>query len=714
MREAPANQDNSVKFDRTDIAALCCLAFLGAVAPQAHAQTADPAVISQDTSDGTTISYCQDFFAQYPNATSVLDIIRRIPAGQRIIQSSSSGARGFATNDDRILIDGKRLTGKSNDSEAALERITLEQVACVEIIRGTSPDIKTSGKTSLINIILKKGKKKGSGTWKLDGEIVKGDAALGGLLSYGGTIGKLDYQLSAKRTDQRRTFMLTEFQFTGTDMLDQVKRERDGIINAQDKYAANLTYQLSDGHRIALNGLFLDWDVETRAPGTLFDPTGLITGASERFTVEDQAEWEVGGDYEGAVSDNVTFKLLGLYSVTDWDMLFGEDLVVTGAAPEDDFQFTRSQHATEAIARPSLKWKVSGKHELEFGSEFAVNRLDSTLAFFQRMGGVLTPVNVPGANTMVKETRDESYILHSLKPDAKATLETKLTAEYSKIEQTGDISLTRDFFFLKPSIEFRYDLTANQQIQISAMRNIKQLSFADFAASANDDANTFGGNSELVPEKEWKILASYERRFKDDAGRILITGTYQNIQDRIELIPLTDPGGGVISAVGNVGKASILELEIEGAMRLKQFGMPNVLIEPRLTLTKSSVTDPFTGQKRELNNQRNVYFRTEARHDLTDWGLSYGGVFAYGDKRARNDIDETSLLNDVLFMSVFAEYQIFKGVTLRLEANDLSNFDRGRDRLLFANGVAGGIVTSRELLEKREGRVYNIGLRGNF
>ena len=683
---------------------------LAAAADGASAQS----TVTPPASEDTTISYCSDFFAQYPNANTALDIINRIPAGQRIIQSANSGARGFATNDDRILIDGKRLTGKTNDSEAALGRITIDQVDCIEIIRGASPDIKTSGGTSLINILLKKGKKKGSGTWRVEGEFVKGDAAPGGLLSYSGAIGRLDYQLSAERIDQRRTFMLTEQQFTGTDMLDQIKRERDGIRNARDKFTANLTYQLSDRHRVALNGLFLDWDVETRAPGVLFDPLGAVTGAAERFSVEDQAEWEVGGDYEGALSDTVTFKMLGLYTVTDWEMLFGEDLLITGAAPEDDFQFNITQHSSEAIARPSLKWNIGSKHELEFGSEFAVNQLTSDLAFFQRMSGVLTPVAVTGANTMIKETRDESYVLHTFNPDSKTTIETRLTAEYSKIEQTGDVAETRDFFFLKPSIELRYDLTAHQQIQLSALRNIKQLNFGDFAASANDDTNTFSGNSKLEPEKEWKFIASYEKRFQDDTGRILVTGTYQNIQDRIELIPLTDPSGKVISAVGNIGKASLLELQIEGALRLTRFGMPNVLIEPRLTLTKSSVTDPFTGQNRSLNNLRNVYFRSEVRHDLTDWGLSYGGAFAIGDGRAIYDVDETVFLNDFLFTSVFAEYQIFKGVTLRLEANDLNNFDRGRDRLLYATGVASGIVTSRELLEKREGRVYNIELRGNF
>ena len=696
------------------LAVYCANIDVGVAASNGAAQAPAPEGGSISTEQETTISYCAAFFAQYPNATSVLDIIRRIPAGKRIIQSNTDSARGFATNDDRILIDGKRLTGKSNDSEAALERITIDQVDCVEVIRGQSPDVKTSGNNSLINIILKKDQRKGSGTWKADAEIVKGDHAFGGLLSYGGSIGKLEYQLSAKRTEQRRTFMLTEYQFTGRSSLDQIKRERDSLSYGQDKFSANLTYSFNDRHRIALNGLYLDWDVETRAPGSLFTPSGALTGASERFTFEDLPEWEVGGDYEAVFSDAVTFKLLGLYTDKTWEMMFGEDLLVTGAAPEDDFQFTINQHSTEAIARPSLKWNIANRHELEFGTEIAINTLDSQLAFFQRVNGALTPVNVPGANTSVKETRDESFVIHTFKPGAKATIETRLTAEYSRIEQSGDANRVRDFFFLKPGLEFRYDLTADQQIQVSAMRNVAQLDFADFAASANDDTKTFGGNTELVPEKEWKFAASYEKRFKEDAGRILISAHYRAIEDRIELIPLIDGAGNTISAVGNVGAASIMELEIEGGARLGQIGMPNVLIEPRLTLTRSRVVDPFTGLKRDLNDQRNIYFRVEGRHDLTDWGLSYGGAFAIGDGRAINDVDETSHKNDVLFMSVFAEYKLFKGVTLRLEANDLSNFDRGRDRLLYAAGVASGIVTSRELLEKREGRVYNIGLRGNF
>lgn len=41
-------------------------------------------------------------------------------------------------------------------------------------------------------------------------------------------------------------------------------------------------------------------------------------------------------------------------------------------------------------------------------------------------------------------------------------------------------------------------------------------------------------------------------------------------------------------------------------------------------------------------------------------------------------------------------------------------FSGNDDRMLFLDGVAGGVLTSRELRERREGRVFNFSLRGTF
>ena len=128
--------------------------------------TSHPAdAVTED--DNSTLIYDRKFFSRYPNAVSVLDIIRRIPAGQTILDASGGSARGFSVNDDRILINGKRLTGKSNNSEDALGRITVDQVDHIEIIRGSSPAIKVTSSESIINIVLVTTSTKGSGSWAL-------------------------------------------------------------------------------------------------------------------------------------------------------------------------------------------------------------------------------------------------------------------------------------------------------------------------------------------------------------------------------------------------------------------------------------------------------------------------------------------------------------------------------------------------------------------
>jgi hypothetical protein len=267
---------------------------------------------------------------------------------------------------------------------------------------------------------------------------------------------------------------------------------------------------------------------------------------------------------------------------------------------------------------------------------------------------------------------------------------------------------------VKPAVDLRYDLDAKQQFQLSIRRNVLQLSFGDFAASADIDNNTFVGNTELVPEKFWAFQGSYERRFAEDAGRITITALYEDIEDHIEFIPLVDLDGNITSAVGNIGDAEYYELVIAASFRLRRFGLENVVIEPKLELTRTDVRDPFTGESRSFNGQHGVYFRTEARHDVTDMGLSYGGVLSLGDERTRYDYDQISRFKRVNFASLFVEYEIRNGIALRFEANDLSNFDRGRDRVFYADGIATGLQTSRELIEHREGQVFNLRMRGSF
>ena len=664
--------------------------------------------------DGTVV-YDADFFGQYPNAVSVLDIIKRIPAGNEIIRTAEASARGFSTNEDRILIDGKRYTGKANDSRSALERISVEQVVRIEIIRGASPDIKTSSQESLINIVMRQDRDRGTGTWSLDAEAVEGMApALGGSLSYAGSSDRIQYDVWAKRSELRRLYVIDELLYDAADDLLQSKTEHDKLRYGDDSIGASITWQPGAEQRVRLNASHSDIDFIARAAGNLRDPDREDIGRSARYATEGQTESEVGGDYEVDISDAVTLKLLGLVTDKEWTIQAGEDFLLESDAREDDYRFSIRQKSSEEIIRPSVKWALNDRHRLEAGVEFANNELSSILQLFERSDGVLVEVPVSGADTTVSESRREGYLLHTFSPGARLTLESTLAAERSTIEQTGDSDRRRSFSFVKPAVDLRYDLDTSQQLRFSIRRNVLQLSFGDFAASADIDNNTFIGNTELVPENSWAFQGSYERRFAEDAGRITITALYEDIEDHIEFIPLVDLSGSVTSAVGNIGDAEKYELVISGSFRLHQFGLDNVVIEPKLELSKTDVKDPFTGESRSFNDQHDAYFRVRARHDVTKMGLSYGGALALGDERIRYDYDQISRYKNVNFASLFVEYEVRNGIALRFEANDLSNFDRGRDRVFYAGGIATGLQTSRELIEYREGQVFNLSLRGSF
>jgi hypothetical protein len=127
----------------------------------------------------------------------------------------------------------------------------------------------------------------------------------------------------------------------------------------------------------------------------------------------------------------------------------------------------------------------------------------------------------------------------------------------------------------------------------------------------------------------------------------------------------------------------------------------------------TEVTDAFTGEKHNFPRWADQMLRVEVRHDLNDLGFSYGGRMSYSRGRELHDINDRFETKPELFFGLFAEYQIFDGITFRMDVNDVTNYDRGWNRFKFEDGTASGIVTSRNLRELREG-VVNFALSGTF
>lgn len=695
------------------------LASVLALAEPARGQETQPppSAVGDEETAGSVVSYGEDYFGQFPNARTALDLVLRIPAAGRILGDDfdREERRGFSANDDRILINGKRLSGKSNDSRAALGRITVDQVLRIDVIRGSSPDIKVSSQESLINVILREDAVGGSGTFEARAETSHSAWGFGGSASYNGRLGALDYFVSATLDPDENIQDQDDRLFDGDGLLFRRIVETIDTSDPELILASNLIYAFDLDTTVRLNGRYSHEASKQRLDGDVFGEDGAgglqFDGNSLRRIREDTDAFEIGSDLETGLSDAVTLKVLGLYSKDFRDLTQREDLLIENDMVADDVLSNLDVTTSEVVGRASAVWTQSSGATLELGSEFAVNKLDSEFEFFLRENGELVEQDIDNAVTRVKEVRNESFLIHSWPVTPSFSIESQIFTEYSKITQTGGgTDHSRNFFFLRPAIDARWNLNARDQLQLSLRRDISQLDFVDFASRASEDDEVVGGNVDLRPQKSWIIEATAERTFANNRGRLRIANNYRRIRDVITKIEVA-PG---VSGVGNASKAWLNEASIEASVRFDILEDADFLIEPRLRHRAGQIVDPIIGQRLRIEDKARIIFNTEFRHDISRYGLSYGGEFNLFLDWFFRDVDEILRNEGRIMMDFFLEKTVFGGLTARFEAQNLFNPNTGRIRTLFEDTRRTGIIDFREFRDLRRGRTFVFALRGNF
>lgn len=155
------------------------------------------------TSQDSTVTYPAEYFAQF-NPYSVNDMLQRIP-GISLARSGSGnesrgGSRGLGAGGEQVLINGRRIAGKSNEGDSLLSRIPASEVRYIEIIRGTSGELDVRGGAQVINVVLDKALSSASFAYEVSTDrALDGSLIPGGKISATGQYGALNYFLSAER-----------------------------------------------------------------------------------------------------------------------------------------------------------------------------------------------------------------------------------------------------------------------------------------------------------------------------------------------------------------------------------------------------------------------------------------------------------------------------------------------------------------------------------
>src|SRR5690606_27619495 len=137
------------------------------------------------------------------------------------------------------------------------------------------------------------------------------------------------------------------------------------------------------------------------------------------------------------------------------------------------------------------------------------------------------------------------------RPHADWSIEGGMRVETSALRQSGDTPMERDFVYLKPRLAAYWERDDRDSFHLGLSREVGQLDFEDFVASAALDTGAVSaGNAELEPDKTWRLVAGWERRFRDD-GALGMTWTHERIADVVDRV-LVASGDDVFDAPGNI------------------------------------------------------------------------------------------------------------------------------------------------------------------
>lgn len=695
---------------------------------------ASAASAQESTDIESTVTYPAEFFAQY-EPYSVNDMLNRIPGistargggGGGPGGSGGANRRGLGAGGDQILINGRRIAGKENEGNSQLARIPANQVQYIEIIRGTSGDLDVRGGGQVINIVLLAAESRSSVAVELNTDRYHdGTIGPGGSISLSGQRGAFNYLFSVEsepRYEFRDGFE-TSILADGSPNDLVVRKE----YREQDSYtmSSSMGYDLTANDRINFNFQMKQEDPPGTADRVIIDQR--VT--PNKMTIEydtipaTASAWEVGGDYEHTFANSSRFKTLFIVNQNESEST--RDAYRLNGSGSDKFLFLANQSVQkERIVRSSYSFSLNDTQDLELGIEGAQTILDaqlqlglpsSTKPSSPLFGGLAQSSNT---DALVEELRYESFIVHNWQINDRMSLESTLLYETSTIEQSGDVSNSRDFAFVRPKVDYRFDITPSIQLRASIEKDVSQLSFSDFTSSVaggDDDQNALAGNPQLAQEQSIRYEANLEYRMPNDAGVLSSKVYYHDLIDVIDKVNVST-ATSILSANGNIGDGERMGINLDASIRLGFIGRPDMLLTSGVQVEDSTVVDPFLGIDRRLRQGGRGSFRLGYRHDVTAMSLNYGFNYmhSFEGNRKAYDIDKIEDYESGDFLTAFVEKVGFMGFTYRFEAMNILEGERCRVRNRYVGGtIATGYLNEIEDSCSNTGIKYAIKIRGTF
>ncbi|MEZ5961710.1 MAG: TonB-dependent receptor [Hyphomonadaceae bacterium] len=646
------------------------------------------------------IVYEAEFFAGISPRTA-LDMVERVPG---FVIDDGEDRRGFSGAQGNVLIDGEPPASKAQELDDILSRIPASDVARIELLRGAGSNA-GSGQPTRVNIVRRPGS--GEGVWEVefaharDGRVTPSAEA-----AWTGRRGDFEYGVSTALAQEHLPVRGVRSDFDAGGALDDARTERVPSDERESRLAGEASFPWAGG-ALALNAQLSRGEYDELELARLTDALGVFDGTIDTDLAEQEDTGELGLSFRrdfGAWRGELTSVLTRRRFDGDETTIELDELGVLDEAARQTQRIESDETILRAVGRRdlSVSWRI------ELAAEAALTTLEQRLTLTEDDGSGPRPVVLPSANVRVEEERAEASFMLAGAPTSRWTLETGVAAETSRLSQSGDVNQEIDLTYWKPSFRLSRAIGERDQLRLRLYRDVGQLDFEDFVSAADITSSIIdGGNPDLRPETSWRLEFGGDWRFGED-GAFGLTFYRWWIEDTLDIIPVGPPGDQ-FDARGNIGEADLFGARISLALPLP---LDSGLRIEGMT-QRSEVTDPLTGERREISAIDESAITLRFRQDIETIDSAWGIDFERERETSEYRLDRIEDEQDADDLTLWIETTAFGNLKLRAWASNLSDSNETRERRIF-DPTRLGTFDGSDQRARGEGLTFGLSASGNF
>lgn len=386
----------------------------------------DPAPAPNSTTRST---FTPEDFARFA-PRSALDMARQVPG---FAIREGDGARGLGQADTNVLVNGRRISGKSNGPVEALRRISAEDVIRLELVDGASLDI--GGLTGQVLNVVTGSSGRITGQYRYSPEFRSfGTPArlLNGSVALAGGGGKNEWTLALRNDSNRRGNEGIEEVFDGSGALVALRDEQANFNSDRLSLSGSLTRSADNGNVLNLTGQTQGYFFRETEVSRVNAPGASVDRVRDLRRTEDEFNFEVGADYE-FVAGPGRLKLIAYHRYEDSPFTNAVLTTFADGSAAQGSVFVQDADEAETILRSEYTFSAGGG-KVVAAVEGVRNFLEINSGLEVRdSAGALQPAPLPGASDRVDEDRLDAGLTFSRALAANLQLQVSGGGEYSRL-----------------------------------------------------------------------------------------------------------------------------------------------------------------------------------------------------------------------------------------------------------------------------------------